>query len=223
VDSHRPERDRDDVSVESPPVTKRGLLFLADISGYTAFFQAVADAHGEEMAAAAELPPAYPLVTTLLNGIVERMVPPFTLSKLEGDAVFAYSDDQTFSLRGNAVLDCMRKCYEAYRDRRDAADRLMRCRCAACSLLATLELKFVLHRGDYVVQSIAGREELLAPDVTLAHLLLKNRVKEVIGWTAYALLTEKATDYLDVPLEAAVPHTERYEHYPSIQTYVWEL
>jgi hypothetical protein len=199
------------------------LLLLADISGYTGFFQAVAAAHGEEMAKAPELPPAYPLVTRLLDGIVERLTPPLMLSKLEGDAVFAYADDETFALRGHAVLDCMRDCYETFREQRDRADSLIVCRCAACSLLGTLELKFVLHRGDFAVQLIAGHEELLGPDVTVTHLLLKNRVQESTGLTAYALVTAKATDHLGVPLDGAVPHTEDYEHYPPIAAYVWNL
>lgn len=57
----------------------RGALLLADVSGYTGFLQAVAGAHGEEMATMQELPAAYPLMTSLLNGIVTRLVPPFRL------------------------------------------------------------------------------------------------------------------------------------------------
>jgi hypothetical protein len=199
------------------------MLLLADISGYTAFLQAVADAHGEQMAAMPEVPAAYPLMTRLLDGIVERLTPPFRLSKLEGDAVFAYAPDDRFELRGGSVLECMKHCYEDYRERRDRAENLMLCNCRACSLLPTLELKFVLHRGDYVVQSIAGHEELLGPDVTMAHLLLKNQVTSMVGCAAYALFTEPAAQYLDIPLDGSVPHSERYEHYPPIQCYVFGL
>jgi hypothetical protein len=62
----------------------RGTLLLADISGYTAFLQAVAAAHVAEMAAGRFVPKAYPLLTSLLDGIVGRIAPPFLLSKLEG-------------------------------------------------------------------------------------------------------------------------------------------
>jgi hypothetical protein len=62
----------------------RGTLLLADISGYTAFLQAVAGAHAADMAAGRFVPKAYPLLTSLLDGIVGRIVPPFVLSKLEG-------------------------------------------------------------------------------------------------------------------------------------------
>ena len=62
----------------------RGTLLLADISGYTAFLQAVAEAHAADMAAGTFVPKAYPLLTSLIDGIVERIAPPFVLSKLEG-------------------------------------------------------------------------------------------------------------------------------------------
>ena len=197
------------------------MFLLADISGYTAFLQQVAHAHGEQMAALPEVPAAYPLMTSLLDGIVERLVPPFRLCKLEGDAVFAYAPDDGFELRDGSVLACMKHCYAAYRERRDKTENLMLCDCEACSLLHKLDLKFVLHHGSYVVQSIAGHEEILGPDVTMAHLLLKNKVTDMIGRTAYALLTEPATQYLEVPLEGSVPHTEHHEHYPPIQSYVY--
>jgi hypothetical protein len=41
-----------------------------------------------------------------------------------------------------------------------------------------------LHHGNYVLQSIAGHQEILGPDVTVAHLLLKNHVREVVGRSA---------------------------------------
>ena len=68
-----------------------GLFLLADISGYTGFLQAVGNAHGLDMSANGEVPPAYPLMSSLLDGIIGSVVPPFTLSKLEGDAVFAFA------------------------------------------------------------------------------------------------------------------------------------
>ncbi len=200
-----------------------GALLLADISGYTAFLQAVAGAHGEQMATMTELPAAYPLMTSLLNGIVTKLVPPFRLAKLEGDAVFAYGPEDTFDYRGDAVVECMRNCYDDYRRRRDEAVRLMFCDCVACERLGDLELKFVMHWGSYAVQSIAGNEELLGPDVTMAHLLLKNNVSNAVGGAAYGLLTQSAAERLDVPLDQAARHSESIAHYPPIETYVFPL
>ncbi len=201
----------------------RGTLLLADISGYTAFLQAVGGAHAADMAAGTFVPEAYPLLTSLLDGIVERVAPPFVLSKLEGDAVFAFAAEGELDVRGQSMVDCLTSCYEGYRARLAEARELMICTCDACLSIGGLELKFVLHHGEYVVQSVADRQELLGPDVTISHLLLKNHVADLIGRSAYALVTESAVAYLDVPVERALPITEHYEHYPPVRACVLTL
>jgi hypothetical protein len=175
------------------------------------------------MATMTELPAAYPLITSLLDGIVSGLVPPFHLSKLEGDAVFAYAPGDAYEYRGDSVVDTMRQCYAQYQERRNEAERLMFCDCQACEGLHSLELKFVLHWGNYVVQAIAGHEELLGPDVTMAHLLLKNNVSSMVGRSAYALLTNSAANELEVPVDQAAPHTEEFPHYPPIDAYIFKL
>ena len=77
------------------PVRRKasGPLLLADISGYTGFLQSVTDAHRDDAFAGGQVPDAYGLVSSLLDGIIARIAPPFTISKIEGDAVFAFARD----------------------------------------------------------------------------------------------------------------------------------
>jgi hypothetical protein len=214
-------RGRDQlVTSEEHSGAGRGTLLLADISGYTAFLQAVAGAHAADMAAGRFVPKAYPLLTSLLDGIVGRIAPPFVLSKLEGDAVFAFAAEGELGVRGQSVVDCLTACYGVYRTRLNEARQLMACSCDACLSIGGLELKFVLHHGSYIVQSIAGHQELLGPEVTISHLLLKNHVTDLIGRSAYALVTESAVAHLGIPLERAVPITEQYDHYAPVRAYV---
>jgi hypothetical protein len=201
----------------------RGTLLLADISGYTAFLQAVGEAHAADMAEGTFVPEAYPLLTSLLDGVVASIAPPFILSKLEGDAVFAFGPDGQLSVRGQSIVDCLTACYRTYRTRLDEARELMICDCNACVSINGLELKFVLHHGGYIMQSVAGHRELFGPDVTFSHLLLKNRAAEVIGRSAYALVTDPAASHLDVPLGGARVITEEYEHYPPVRAFVLKL
>ena len=70
-----------------------GPLILADIGGYTSFLRTVQVVHADDAFAGGRIPDAYGFVSSLLDGIVTRLVPPFTLAKLEGDAVFAYTED----------------------------------------------------------------------------------------------------------------------------------
>jgi hypothetical protein len=201
----------------------RGALLLADISGYTAFLEAVGEAHGEEMRDSGVVPAAYPMMTSLLDGIVEKIVPPFILSKFEGDAVFAFGPDGEFALRGVQLLESLNACYEGFLARVADTRELMWCSCTACSTLNGLDLKFVVHYGEYVALSIAGHEELLSPDVTIAHRLMKNHARAMVGGSAYALLTEAAVRRFEAPLDNAVPLTEEYEHVAPVRAYVFKL
>jgi hypothetical protein len=218
----RKERSENVVSSVRPGAG-RGALLLADISGYTAFLEAVGEAHGEEMRLSGVVPPAYPVMTSLLDGIVQTIVPPFILSKFEGDAVFAFAPEGEFALRGHELLACLNACYAAFLTRVADTRELMWCSCTACSTLKGLDLKFVLHHGEYVALSIAGHEELLGPDVTIAHRLMKNHAAALVGGSAYALLTETAVAQFEAPIDEALPVTERYEHVAPIRAYAFRL
>ena len=201
---------------------KRATLVLADISGYTGFLADVGSAHKAQLEQG-ELPPAYPLMTTFLDAIVQSLAPPFVLAKLEGDAVFAYADDEDLGIRGDEVTACLRACYAGFREHLRRTEDGLTCSCHACSSGAQLDLKFILHHGSYVEQTIAGRTELLGPDVTTAHRMLKNDVVAVTGWEAYALLSTAAVDHLGVADDAAVPLELEYEHIGRISALVLPL
>ncbi len=200
-----------------------GPLLLADISGYTGFLQDVAVAHRDDAFAGGRVPDAYSLMSSLLDGIIERIVPPFTLSKVEGDAVFAFARRDEDVPAGAAMLDFLWACYASFRDRLGGAKRIWTCGCDACSRVGGLELKFVLHAGSYVVQSVGGGLELAGPEVVVAHRLLKNHAADLVGHAAYALITEAAVLRLAVPAGEGRELTETYEHYAPIAARVYAL
>lgn len=200
-----------------------GPLLLADISGYTGFLQAVATAHRDDAFANGAVPEAYAMMSSLLDGIVERIVPPFTFAKLEGDAVFTFGTDARAIPHGDALLDCIRACYAGFRERIGQAGEIWTCSCDACSRASSLDLKFILHAGPFVVQTTAANTELMGPSVVMAHRLLKNGAATVIGQDAYALVTGAAAAMLELPLDGAPSITETYEHYPPIDASVIAL
>jgi hypothetical protein len=200
-----------------------GPLLIADISGYTSFLQDVEVAHRDDAFANGAIPEAYGLMSSLLDGIVERIVPPFTLGKIEGDAVFAFAAADDDVPRGDALVDWVRACYAEFASRRAQAGEIWTCTCDACARADSLDLKFVLHTGKYVLQEIAGSREVSGPDVVMAHRLLKNRAAELMGHGAYLLVTAVAASRLDIPVAEAIPMTESYEHYSPIDTYALAL
>lgn len=203
------------MTTNESPTAAAGSLVLADISGYSAFLQAVAYEHRNDAFAGGNVPHAYGVISSLLDGIVQRLVPPFTLSKLEGDAVFVYATDDS-APRGQALLDCIGACYVDFRERIATAHTVWPCSCEPCRRIDQLDLKFVLHAGPFVIQAIAGREELVGPEVVVAHRLLKSRAGDAVGHSAFALITDVASEWLDVPADGGIPVIEECQPSPPV-------
>jgi len=158
----------------------------------------------------------------LLQIIVERFRPLLTISKLEGDAVFAYTPEANLP-RGELLLDLLESTYVAFRDRQMGIERRTTCECNACRRIPDLDLKVLIHYGDYLRQDVGGIAELLGSDVNLAHRLLKNHVSEATGWRAYMLFTEQSLAHLGVSLPVTHAQIETYDHLGNVQTYSLDL
>lgn len=61
-----------------------------------------------------------------------------------------------------------------------------------------LDLKFGLHHGNYIVQAIGTDLEVLGPEVTVAHRLMKNAAASNLGSSAYVLITDAAEEALEL-------------------------
>ncbi len=155
---------------------EQGYLVLADISGYTSFLTGT------------ELDHASGVIENLIGCIVDHMPEPLRVVKLEGDAAFAYALGATLP-NAERLVELVEACYVGFRDRIDDITRQTTCKCAACANVGTLDLKFVAHFGEFVVQRRSGGEDLVGKDVVITHRLLKNRVTEQLGISAYLLLT----------------------------------
>ncbi len=191
-------------------LTQHGYLVLADISGYTAYLAGV------------ELDHAHEILTDLLEIIVGKFKAALTISKLEGDAVFGYVPEEKMA-RGETLLELVESTYVAFRDRREATRRRTTCTCAACLAIPTLDLKFFVHHGDYIVQLVSGIKELVGSDVNLAHRLMKNHITEATGWKAYALFTEKGLAHMGLKPDNMHEQPESYEHLGAVKTYSLDL
>jgi hypothetical protein len=207
----------------SPPRRASGALVLADIGGYTSFLRDITVAHEHDALAGGNIPAAYAVMSSLLTGIVGRLVPPFMLAKLEGDAVFAYTPDPPVVPRGTDLQAVFEACYADFRQRIATANETWTCTCEGCIRIEQLDLKFIVHAGPFVVHEIAGNRELVGPEVVLAHRLLKNEVAAAIGHGAYVLATEAAASDLGFRRDGAVPMVAHYEHYPPTDVLVYPL
>jgi len=190
--------------------TQHGHLLLADITGYTSYVATTELTHSQE------------ILTELLETIIERFKPLLTISKIEGDAIFAYAPETKIS-RGEALLQLIESTYVDFRSRRDAAHRRTTCKCNACRNIPNLDLKFFSHHGEYFVQNISGARELLGSDVNLIHRLTKNHLAERTGWRAYAMFTEQGLSHFGAPLDGLFEQTESYDHLGEVRTFSLDL
>ena len=190
--------------------TQTGYLVLADISGYTSFV------------AQTEIEHAGMALSYLLENIVEQLSSLLTISKLEGDAVFAYIEESKLP-EAKTLLDLIDHTYMAFRDFAKALHSQATCSCRACEAIPMLDLKFMVHHGHFVTQQIAGIKDLLGTDVNLVHRLTKNHVAESTGWKGYALFTQQGLEQLKTDKTAFVQQTEAYEHLGEVETYVMDM
>jgi len=190
--------------------TQTGYLVLADISGYTSFVAQTEIEH-------ADLALSY-----LLETIVEKISGLLTICQLEGDAVFAYIEESKLQ-EAKSLLELIDHTYLAFRDKALTLYAQTTCPCRACASLPTLDLKFMVHHGEFLIQHVAGGNHLLGTDVNLIHRLAKNHVSESTGWKGYALFTNQGLERLQTDKASFVQQTESYEHLGDVETYVMNM
>jgi len=190
--------------------TQTGYLVLADISGYTSYVAQTEIEH-------ADLALSY-----LLEIIVEKIGSLLIIGQLEGDAVFAYAEEGNLK-EGKSLLELIDQTYLAFREKALALYAGATCPCKACRALPTLDLKFMVHHGEFLLQRVAGITHLLGTDVNLIHRLAKNRVTESTGWKGYALFTNQGLEHMQTDKASFVQQTESYEHLGEVETYVRDM
>ena len=186
-------------------------LLIADISGYTEYLSTVEIDHAQD------------ILADLIGTVVTSLRPGFRLAKLEGDAAFCFAP--AAKVDGSMLLDTIERCYFSFRRRRRDVGQATSCPCNACVRIPNLNLKFVAHRGIALRQKMAGREELLGSDVIVVHRLLKNDIVEKLNISAYAALTDKLVQAMDIDPAALDmrEHAETYEHIGDVKLLVHDL
>jgi hypothetical protein len=186
-------------------------FLIADISGYTGYLADV------------ELDHAQDILADLVGAVVTALRPNFRLAKLEGDAAFTFMT--TEAVDGSMLLDTIERCYFGFRRRRRDVRQATSCECNACARIPDLDLKFVVHHGEAIIQRVAGRQELLGSDVIVVHRLLKNDVVESLGIEAYALISQKCIDASDIDPAALgmQRHMETYDRIGDVPAWAHDL
>jgi class 3 adenylate cyclase len=212
--------DRSGAPTSADTAAGERYLLLADISGYTGFMAGVEREHGVDFSGG--IPAAYGILAALLDTVIAGIEPELGVVKLEGDAVFAAAPAASLDGQGDRVVGMLGATYRAFVESRTRAIPSNDHVCTACPAVANLDLKAVLHRGPAVRQSVGSGSDLLGPAVTVAHRLLKNRIRERIGIRPYQFVTDAAARGLGLA-PIGLGHAEEYPDVGRIEGRIIEL
>lgn len=146
--------------------TRRALLLIADIGGYTEYMQFHRSILGHAEAA----------TRRMLDKVVDA-ARAFDLVEIEGDAAFLSrnADELDGPATLSAIIQAVVAMHRAFHDERRLVELNM-CPCESCTQTSDLKLKFVAHVGEVATQTIKRRRKLVGMDVIYVHRLLKNPV-----------------------------------------------
>ncbi len=189
--------------------TRRALLLIADIGGYTEYMQFHRSVLGHAEAATARM----------LDRIIDA-AHGFDLVEIEGDAAFLSRD--VGRLGGVAALaavtDAAVAMHRAFHAERHFIELNM-CPCGSCKQTNGLKLKFVAHVGEVATQTIRRRDKLVGVDVIYVHRLLKNPVEV----PEYVLLSDELLGGTETTGLVTRPVAMDLEGIGPVQTHVVDV
>ena len=192
--------------------TTSGHLVIADISGYTQYLTS------------SELEHAHEVLSSLMELLIDRTLPPMRVAGLEGDAVFSYGIAEG-GIGGQTLVEMIEGTYVAFRLAIEQMVLNTSCQCNACANIGTLDLKFFVHYGTFSMSPLRGRNELVGSPVIEIHRLLKNHIAEATGIGAYTAYTNQAVEALGLDgfTEGLVRHEETYPDLAPLTLWVQDM
>src|SRR5690349_19335863 len=193
-------------------MANKGYFIITDISGYT------------EYLTQSELDHAHEILQSLFDAQLAHIKFPLHISGFRGDAIFMYAPETDF-INPQSLIETLENQYIVFSETLQQMILNTSCRCNACRNMNKLDLKMCIHHGEYLVQKLGDKEELLGADVIVPHRMLKNDVIEKTGVKAYAIFSVAAAAKLELKslCDGLIPHVETYEHIGTVQIQVYNL
>lgn len=155
------------------PLVDNGLMIIADISGFTNYINVTEIEHSQK------------IIAKLLESLIDANELGLFISEIEGDAVFffKFGTDDSYS----ALINQIKRMTQIFYSTLEGMSTDKTCECGACSVLAGLNIKFIVHIGKIGTIMIKNFCKFYGIDVIVVHRLLKNHLKII----DYALFTSK--------------------------------
>ena len=191
---------------------EQGYFIITDITGYTLFLTQ------------SELDHAQHILNALFDSQLKSIESPLNISGFRGDAILCYVPEDP-ALDGEIIYSQINKIYDAFNSKIKEMQIDPPCSCRVCSTISLLDLKIFVHFGEYLLQKVGDREELLGSDVIVAHRMMKNSVVKDTGIKSYLLLTEAAFIHLgsNTTYSDFIKHSENYDDVGQVKMLVASL
>ncbi|MEW6403363.1 MAG: DUF2652 domain-containing protein [Chloroflexota bacterium] len=171
--------------------TKSGFAYflLADISGFSSYLTKV------------ELEHAGGILQKLLEGIARKLEPVFRVQDFDIDSVFAFVPDAGIR-RFENLYRLVEDTYVGFKGNLTEISSHITCNCAACRDVTSLDLKFMVHYGEYILSRVQKKPMLYGLDPTFVrNRSWKDAVSASVGWRGYVLFTGPCLTNLHVPAD----------------------
>lgn len=161
----------------------RGLLFIPDISGFTAFVNRTEIDHSRL------------IIQELLETLINANAIGLEISEIEGDAILFYRYGDPPALRD--LYGQVERMFCAFHQAISAYDMRKYCQCRACLATNDLTLKVITHYGEFTGYNVKSFNKLIGRDIIVAHELLKNDIEQHEYWlVTQNVLRDDAPDRL---------------------------
>ncbi len=193
-------------------MSQKGYILVANIFGYTAFVKQT------------ELEHAQSIIDDLLNTLIESFQPPLIFSKIEGDSIFAYTPENSFT-KGQTLLESIENLYCIFAITRESMHRNTVCPCKACKAMTDLDLKLVLHYGTYSFTTINSQQDLIGTDIMAIRHLSKSPISDATGIKGFAFITSDCVEALGIEdlAKSLKTYSDTCEHIGIINGFVYDL
>lgn len=160
---------------------EKSLLFIPDISGFTAFIQNTEVEHSQHV------------IAELLEVLLKANTQQLQLAEIEGDALFFYKENEVLSQE--KLLAQIESMFTAFYSHLKLLEKNRVCTCNACATAPNLQLKIIAHCGELQFITVQGKRKPFGQQVIEVHRLLKNNVPS----DNYALLSQDLVETIMMP------------------------
>ena len=143
-----------------------------DISGYTKFLTKSSLVHSKE------------IITEILTHLHKKCSKKLKLNKIEGDALFFYSN----KLMKKDLIKLSKEFHTHFKEiLNNLIEKHENCRFSLCPHLKNLDIRFFIHSGEFEEHKIGKHKELIGTPIIEIHRLLKNDLQD-----SYILIVNKS-------------------------------